>query len=280
MFFFFYVFFFFFFFNDTATTEIYTLSLHDALPIWYRNLFLDATKDQVCGEASTCYSRWPHFGDVAGQIFRYMPEVKLIYIMRHPVDRAYSHYRHLMEERALLTSKPIVSFEQALEEHREIVDTSLYLIQIQQYLQYFSREQLLFLTFDELTRQPVQLMATLCQFLGVDGLDGKDELPLVANPSGSRTMRRKMKVLTSRLRDAPILSTVIDMLPTRTRRAVKSRLIASRLTSLLMRSNVAKLQRQLSTLDGPTRDHLLARFREPTLELQAFLGRNLAGWFN
>src|SRR3712207_9292669 len=27
-------FFFIFFFNDTATTEIYTLSLHDALPIW------------------------------------------------------------------------------------------------------------------------------------------------------------------------------------------------------------------------------------------------------
>src|SRR6478609_2224712 len=27
---------FFFFFNDTATTEIYTLSLHDALPIYYR----------------------------------------------------------------------------------------------------------------------------------------------------------------------------------------------------------------------------------------------------
>src|SRR2546427_4304657 len=26
----------FFFFNDTATTEIYTLSLHDALPIWCR----------------------------------------------------------------------------------------------------------------------------------------------------------------------------------------------------------------------------------------------------
>src|SRR3712207_7804400 len=30
------IFFFFFFFNDTATTEIYTLSLHDALPIWAR----------------------------------------------------------------------------------------------------------------------------------------------------------------------------------------------------------------------------------------------------
>src|SRR3712207_7808305 len=29
----------FFFFNDTATTEIYTLSLHDALPIWLHERF-------------------------------------------------------------------------------------------------------------------------------------------------------------------------------------------------------------------------------------------------
>ena len=28
----------FFFFNDTATTEIYTLSLHDALPIYFRQV--------------------------------------------------------------------------------------------------------------------------------------------------------------------------------------------------------------------------------------------------
>src|SRR2546422_5084584 len=39
----FYVFFFFFFFNDTATTEIYTLSLHDALPIY-------ECLDMVCGK--------------------------------------------------------------------------------------------------------------------------------------------------------------------------------------------------------------------------------------
>src|SRR2546422_10126758 len=34
----FYLIFFFFFFNDTATTEIYTLSLHDALPILFLGL--------------------------------------------------------------------------------------------------------------------------------------------------------------------------------------------------------------------------------------------------
>src|SRR5260370_33578804 len=37
--------FFFFFFNDTATTEIYTLSLHDALPIC---IFRSKTRDEWC----------------------------------------------------------------------------------------------------------------------------------------------------------------------------------------------------------------------------------------
>src|SRR6476661_10945705 len=39
----------FFFFNDTATTEIYTLSLHDALPIWndvWFPLILTRSQDQ------------------------------------------------------------------------------------------------------------------------------------------------------------------------------------------------------------------------------------------
>src|SRR5438309_11890042 len=40
-------FFFFFFFNDTATTEIYTLSLHDALPILFAGLTLGATRDHA-----------------------------------------------------------------------------------------------------------------------------------------------------------------------------------------------------------------------------------------
>ena len=39
--FFFVILFFFFFFNDTATTEIYTLSLHDALPIFLSWLYAD-----------------------------------------------------------------------------------------------------------------------------------------------------------------------------------------------------------------------------------------------
>ena len=38
-----------FFFNDTATTEIYTLSLHDALPIYFGFLGLGLSVDGVLG---------------------------------------------------------------------------------------------------------------------------------------------------------------------------------------------------------------------------------------
>src|SRR5690349_24838233 len=43
------LFYFFFFFNDTATTEIYTLSLHDALPI-YKYAFLQITRRRFLNE--------------------------------------------------------------------------------------------------------------------------------------------------------------------------------------------------------------------------------------
>src|SRR5216684_5272972 len=54
--------FFFFFFNDTATTEIYTLSLHDALPISPRRTPLART--------TICRCRWPSGSPQPGSPWR------------------------------------------------------------------------------------------------------------------------------------------------------------------------------------------------------------------
>src|SRR5256885_16520570 len=48
------IFSFFFFFNDTATTEIYTLSLHDALPICRRPKFLLAPPTRLVKACAFC----------------------------------------------------------------------------------------------------------------------------------------------------------------------------------------------------------------------------------
>src|SRR2546430_15090798 len=65
------LFLYFFFFNDTATTEIYTLSLHDALPIYFEEVELSviraayelgmrrAARESECGEQFTVQARQP-----------------------------------------------------------------------------------------------------------------------------------------------------------------------------------------------------------------------------
>src|SRR2546429_9088433 len=50
--------FFFFFFNDTATTEIYTLSLHDALPIFCCPMCTAACRTPTCRCGSTMTRTW------------------------------------------------------------------------------------------------------------------------------------------------------------------------------------------------------------------------------
>src|SRR2546423_11525431 len=53
--------FFFFFFNDTATTEIYTLSLHDALPIYRRSV--------TCGDIGTDITRIDGWNRVPADVY-------------------------------------------------------------------------------------------------------------------------------------------------------------------------------------------------------------------
>src|SRR6266850_5830093 len=57
------IYFFFFFFNDTATTEIYTLSLHDALPISARMRFAPSRGSLIAHSASPRVRRRPASAD-------------------------------------------------------------------------------------------------------------------------------------------------------------------------------------------------------------------------
>src|SRR3712207_7923306 len=59
----------FFFFNDTATTEIYTLSLHDALPIYYRTVvFAGITAYVSHHDINVLALETQHFGISGSQI--------------------------------------------------------------------------------------------------------------------------------------------------------------------------------------------------------------------
>src|SRR2546430_3991948 len=78
----------FFFFNDTATTEIYTLSLHDALPICF--LGLDQIMDRIADA-----TRFRVETDVAEQFQRARGQIAASRIENRVVIRE----RHVFEDR-------------------------------------------------------------------------------------------------------------------------------------------------------------------------------------
>ena len=85
---------------------------------WYRSLFAGARDDQICGEASTTYSRWPQYPHAAERIARAIPQARFIYVMRHPVERIYSFYGHRMRLQVTMT------LEQFLTAVPEAIDSS------------------------------------------------------------------------------------------------------------------------------------------------------------
>lgn len=132
----------------------------------YLRLF-DATK-HVRGEASVSYSFWPYPEGVPERISRVVPDAKFIYLVRDPVERVFSHYRHrvAMGEETRSMSDVIASPNEPAERY---VTASSYAVQLKQYLQFFDIGQ--FLVVDVATLAPDQIVATMqsCfRFLGVD----------------------------------------------------------------------------------------------------------------
>src|ERR1035437_11018875 len=84
---------FFFFFNDTATTEIYTLSLHDALPIFHQHQVIIISEPLPCQEAASGRSE-EHTSELQSRqylVCRLLLEKKKTILMSHASCR-YFHY--------------------------------------------------------------------------------------------------------------------------------------------------------------------------------------------
>src|SRR3712207_7097365 len=85
----------FFFFNDTATTEIYTLSLHDALPIWIAGLVLI-----VALYATTGLALWRERGSPP-RVWLLGPAV-VLFPVTGLVDRSEEHTSELQSRQYLV----------------------------------------------------------------------------------------------------------------------------------------------------------------------------------
>jgi len=128
---------------------------------WYASHFSEARAEQVVGEKSPGYLRDAHAPARLRQCF---PSGKLIFLLRDPIERAYSHYK--MELRAGRVSEDV---EGVLQPEHVFVEEGRYHAHLSRYFSHFASDQLLVLLYDYLKQAPAQTLRRVCTFLGIEG---------------------------------------------------------------------------------------------------------------
>lgn len=121
----------------------------------------------IRGEASPQYT-YPvdRVRVIVDRIFKYDPNLKLIYLVRHPIKRILSHWRH--GHRA--NPEKYADFEKNIqnpEDRAWFVERTRYLSILNAYLEYFPRENIKVVFFDDLVSSPMQICAEIEQFIGI-----------------------------------------------------------------------------------------------------------------
>jgi hypothetical protein len=144
----------------------------------YHSFFDTYSGQKMIGEATPKYMVHPH---VPERLWRYNPALKIIMLLRHPADRAYSHYIMSVElEMETLSFSEAIRQEDARIEAaagdlsagsplwmQSYVSRGRYLGQIKNLLRFFPREQLLILRSEDLSRDHAGTLARVYEFLGV-----------------------------------------------------------------------------------------------------------------
>jgi hypothetical protein len=128
----------------------------------YHQLF-EPESGQLCGEASTMYTFLPEWLDTHSRLYEYNPDLKLIYIMRQPVNRIISHYTHNLV-RGIVTEPP----EQVVFADPTYINHSRYAVQIRPYIELFGSENVLLLLFEEYAKTPEITLEKVAAFLNIE----------------------------------------------------------------------------------------------------------------
>jgi Sulfotransferase family len=160
----------------------------------YLDLFADAGDATLLGEASTNYSKLPQIRGVAARIAEFNPNARVVYVMRDPVDRAISHYWHMVryqaEHRTIL---------EAVTRDPQYTDVGHYAMQLAPYLDRFGTSGVTTLTLERLTSAPQATLSELYGWLGVDRTYVPDEIGKAEHETPSHVVQARGRGVLRRL---------------------------------------------------------------------------------
>ena len=232
----------------------------------YCQLFAGVQDEIAIGEASPNYLF--HYQSSSERIKRYVPNAKLIAVLRNPVDRAYSDY--LMHIRDAIDKGRRNSLSDQIKYRADksfILLKGFYYQHLQHFYNEFDREQIQVYLYDDLSKDPVQFMESMYQFVGVDDtflpdVSQKAQVAQVPKNTAVNKMLRQENPLRTIVR-----SGLRVILPLKMRQTIRSRLI-----------QMNSQDKKAAPLSPEDRQQLIELYRDDILKLQDLIQRDLSSW--
>ncbi|MEQ9359219.1 sulfotransferase family protein [Coleofasciculus chthonoplastes] len=231
----------------------------------YRQLFTEVSQEKAIGEASPLYIYIPK---AVERIKYYIPEAKLIAILRHPVDRAYSHFINWVQREL----EPYNStFLQVLEEEEWRIQNNwsplfhykhrgFYYIQLQRFFSAFPGDKIRVYLYEDLQETPLNLVQDIFRFLNVDD----SFIPNLQNKSNVSKIPKNKRFHKLITQANPMKTILKPFVPKRMRDRLKTNLQAKNMIK-------PKLSPEL-------RKQLIEDYRDDIIKLQDLIHRDLSPW--
>jgi len=225
---------------------------------WYKQQFSHQKPFLATGEFSIDYMYYP---EVAAKLHDLNPGLKVLFILRDPVDRAYSGY--WMSRRSHTNFPPFSDF---ISPDSDIVARGFYHRQIERYRALFPDDQLKILIYEHIPRDPFAFLAEIFNFLGVDAK---------FYPASAEQIIAETKALNPRLSSVfyKYVSRMLKIPPLLwTWRNFKQ------VTGIKQRKSVSGWSSKYPTIDANDHARLSDIYREETEKIFTLIGRRIPEW--
>lgn len=145
---------------------------------WYERHFPVQPGARAVGEISPSYFHEP---PVPARVKSCAPDAKIIVFLRDPVERAISNHKH--EIRIGHFQGQDLSLDAGLANNPMYIEQGRYMTHLARWFDYFPREQVLIVLFDDITADPQGAARRVYEFLGIDGDHRSRALTIKSNES-------------------------------------------------------------------------------------------------
>ncbi|MEM9267179.1 MAG: sulfotransferase [Cyanobacteria bacterium P01_F01_bin.13] len=231
----------------------------------YQQLFAAATEQHLAlGEVSPNYMF--HYQFAAKHIQTRLPDVKLLAVLRNPVQRAFSDYLMHMRDAVVGKQTPLAEQVRSRGDASYVLLKGKYYEPLKHFIDRFGRSRVDVFLYDDLRQDSQAFMQNLYRSIGVDSdfvVDTSKKLQVAKVPK-NQTMNRLLKTQNP---IRTVATGIMQLVPSTVRHQLRDRLIA--LNS--QEKNQVKFTEEDQIL-------LQQYYREDILKLQDLLQRDLSVW--